>query len=92
MIVTVQVTAEDIRLGLPGECSRCPIAYALLRLLPEPIAWHAGPMSLHVRNKDRELLSMCVPVEARDFMYSFDRGQPVDPFSFEVEMIEELEP
>ena len=35
MIVTIQVTEQDIQHGLAGDCEKCPVALAIYRALHE---------------------------------------------------------
>jgi len=85
MKLTITVTAEDIRLGRPGDPYRCPITLAVLR---------------HPSFKDKEVATSCyflvtnfcgvyrLPPEAISFIKAFDTAMKVKPLSFEIEVPE----
>lgn len=94
-LVKIDVTAEDIANGVPSNCGKCPIALALLRVVPSPI----------VLNVDGDSVSFCLPSKpsglhphaasdlpfvAQWFVQDFDNGQPVVPFSFDFWMPDEV--
>ncbi len=88
----INVTAEDIREGLRGDCFRCPIALAIKRdtgfdcdvYSPEHIFLGDGPSI--IRNKYRPVEKDAFVVA--DFIDSFDNQKPVEPFTFELEKAE----
>lgn len=78
----IDVTAEDIDNGVPGECGRCPVALAIARKLGLVGAGiRVGPSAVRIRfDGARDL-----PAVARVFVEAFDWDRPVEPFSFEIE-------
>ena len=79
----INVTEEDIRMGLRYECSKCPIAIALKRAYKEErvavstvafLIYHLS-IPLHTLDDDSNIVS---------FIEDFDNGRPVKPFSFEI--------
>ena len=76
----ITVTKEDIENGIRSSNKFCPIALALKR---------AGYKDAIVRTI--EFLYDCgnagcnLPLEAQKFIYSFDVGKPVKPFTFSIE-------
>ncbi len=81
----IEVTQDDIDHGVRRECDRCPIARALKRATGE--AWDVGESNDHQattcrRGGDRAKW-LKLPDEATNFMFAFDNGFPVWPFSFE---------
>jgi len=81
--VIVHVTAEDIANGVRKSYSCCPIAHALSRTLGR--ACKVGSWSWW-RYGDGYADAQQLPLEARDFIDTFDSEGPaaVEPFDFEV--------
>lgn len=84
MKVTVSVTADDLANGKPGDACKCPVAKAINRAVPRgrgavvnPSCCWFGP----ARRFKRDL-----PPVAHDFILAFDRGEEVEPFSFDLEV------
>lgn len=78
--LTVEVTAQDIAEGREGDCWHCPIALALTRAVGgEPVHVNFSDISDGGGGWYRKL-----PTEAVSFQRWFDRGDPVEPFSFKV--------
>lgn len=78
----IEVTQEDIKAGRKTECTRCPIALAIKRKV-------GYTMSVGTRvcgSLDNEFQ---LPKIAQDFISNFDHGNPVEPFTFELEGLEE---
>lgn len=82
--MTIEVTQEDIDKGVPENCSKCPVARAIERTLPNPspsiavdpevIEWFDGDQWQFRYTK----------VKVQTFIERFDAGKPVKPFSFEL--------
>ena len=87
MIVTVQVTSEDIAHGLSGNCDRCPVALAIRRLLLPGIFVRAGTwfFALH-RGSDVSQYNQMLPGQAVDFITAFDSGKTPEPFEFQIDI------
>jgi hypothetical protein len=79
MTVRVDVTAEDLRHGVPFSPLYCPVARAIRRATGEAWLVRAGWMR-------REDVAIGLPREASDAVKRFDMGKRVRPFSFEVEV------
>lgn len=79
MKYTIEVTQEDIDLGEPGSFCRCPIARAATRAFGFPV--EVG--SVMYKGRGGKLASM--PSEAFIFMAAYDRLEPTEPFTFEVD-------
>lgn len=75
--IELEVTAEDICAGKPGEACNCPVALALKRALPN---WQDvqvdGAVSVRVLDEEFEWHSS----EVNTFVERFDEGLPVWPF------------
>lgn len=79
MKYTVTVTQEDINSGMREEPCLCPIALACLR---------AGIVAPLVGMEELSCVAGLgvMPKEAGTFVANFDEGEPVEPFSFEIEI------
>jgi hypothetical protein len=89
--MTIRVTADHIKLGKPEECTKCPVALAILDAFP------AGTEALVnqdwatvKRGPDDQFLDAELPQPAREFISAFDQPSewigpsPVRPFEFQV--------
>lgn len=82
--IKVQVTAEDIKDGLPHRCSQCPIALAIKRghnindVQVAPFG-HTELLFATVNGHSRPL-----PPGAAQFVRDFDAGRDVSPFEFDL--------
>lgn len=88
-MVTIHVTAGDIAAGSITSCENCPVAQAIMRTLGLP--------HVSVGLDDMDLgrhVAVLVPTPARasHFMRLFDGGHKVEPFSFELDVPDELVP
>lgn len=79
--LTVEVTQEDIDLGVPMYLSECPVARATQRATGNTYSW-AGPANIYTEIG----VYVDTPKIVSDWMYDFDTGQAVQPFSFEIEV------
>ena len=84
--MTIKVEQEHIDKGKMNECERCPIALAIMSVTG---CW------AHVRHyavdldTDHGTMWCLLPKEAIRFIKKFDKGLPVDPFSFDIDIGEE---
>lgn len=89
MIITV--TQDDIDNGQIGECSRCPVARAMIRALniPEDVENLEDVLLVGVlgyalyQNGDYQQM-IKLPESATRFINAFDEGCFVEPFEFAV--------
>jgi hypothetical protein len=86
MKVTINVTEEDIKQGEKQHCSRCPVALALRRVAkgePAVIGYSI------IFSKDIEIET---PDDVVEWIMDFDDddGCDVSPFSFEMDLPEEV--
>lgn len=95
--LTVEVTEDDIKNGIPQKACKCPIALAICRQLgyqPDDNYVDVAKQAIHVLEKDAEpitfgsgfrakpLTQYHLPVNAQDFVERFDDYEDVYPFSF----------
>lgn len=76
----IKVTAKDIKEGVAGNCSLCPVALALKRASGQDLV-KAGSMYIEVGNN-----SFQTPPEASRFMFRFDTRLSPLPFTFELDI------
>ena len=77
---TVNVTREDISLGVEVSCDGCPIARAISRNIPGSQVFVLG---------DTAIINggwVSLPRECLEFVCRFDNGLPVAPFSFTLDL------
>lgn len=98
MKITVNVTQADIDAGMPGFGCDCPVALAVHRALPHlPGAYvysYGVATSAHLEADPFGSVDVFadLPRAARDFITRFDGSEQVEPFSFELELPDELAP
>lgn len=84
--LTVDVTQDDIDNGEPVNGNHCAVALALIRATGDPyVSCGIATASWYVGG---DVKYVCLPTKATDFIDAFDEGEPVEPFSFEVEVVE----
>lgn len=86
----VKVTQDDIATGAKfggGGPMPCPVRIALARALRMETTKNVrvGPFTWGVWPGDDWPLPRPLPKSAQEFIYSFDQGDPVAPFEFEVQ-------
>src|SRR5579859_6474944 len=89
MSPTIIVTSDDIHKGIPGDAGACPIARAIRRSIqPSPEEYLAvDGLAICIGSQNYK-----VPEAAIAFIESFDAGNPVEPFSFDLgERIDDLD-
>lgn len=77
----IEVTAEHIRKGKPGNCYHCPIARALHDATK--LDWSVGMWGCCVQNI-RALGYIKLSKNVKEFLKAFDNGEPVQPFRFRI--------
>lgn len=81
-ILTIDVTAEDIRDGKPKLCESCPIALAIKRAYP----------GLPVNVEEEEVVigehAYNLPDDVSDAIRAIDYGIPVEPFQFSLTVLD----
>lgn len=75
----IEVTAEDIAQGGARNPFQCPVARAVKRASKNPNV-SVGVYGAHIGNESRRSL----PVAVTHWIAEFDRGQGVQPFSFDL--------
>jgi hypothetical protein len=88
-MTTINVTAEHIAAGERENCERCPVALAIRDAFPHLVYIEVAPegISISLRGADIWGLKAHVDVarEVQEFIRAFDSGEPVEPFTFELD-------
>lgn len=85
MIKTINVIQRDIDRGEPAS-DRCPIARAIRRHLAKgTLVWVTGAPEALIDTRRIHL-----PYDAMCFVYDFDRNRPVSPFTFTLNIPDEV--
>ena len=74
-VIKVKVTKKHIKCGVKGNEYLCPIARAVRALGYKRVS--VDSVSIITRNQ-----TFSVPYQAGDFIWDFDKGQKVRPFTF----------
>lgn len=83
---TITVTQEDIEQGIKEDTHRCAVALAVKRAM----GWNdvlVGGQICNARAWESGHKEYKVPEEVRKFVWAFDRGDAVRPFTFELEEV-----
>lgn len=93
--VRINVTQEDIDMGLPCNAKSCPIALAALRCGQEQLervdGISATQYGIYYTAGVEHRISWqgtIVPTRAKRFIEAFDSGKPVYPFSFTLSVLD----
>lgn len=86
--LTIQVTAEHIKEGQRANCTKCPIALALLEAV-KPARWvSVGPLLLFALPQEPWYYRAAeFPTYVQEFISDFDAGLPVEPIMFEATFV-----
>jgi hypothetical protein len=87
--MTIHVTQSHIDAGVPGDFWACAVALALQESTGRP--WFINGTAVPCYTEEYEygleyLVEVILPKNAQNFCKAFDKGEPVDPFSFELEI------
>lgn len=83
----IQVKQEHIDKGVQGKCGSCPIALAINENLVDGVISNVRYSRVDlVKNEVYLAEELWLPPEASRFIRSFDNGEQVQPFSFELEI------
>ncbi len=83
MRIQIQVTPEDINLGVPESGDECPIARALIRAIGHEDVY-VDDSIMYWDDEEGCHMSTGTPTIAANFIKNFDAKEPVEPISFEI--------
>jgi len=82
MLITLEVTQEDIAAGVKQNCYECPISKALTRMGYSNVL----TSTLGILGTINDIRYRCrIPPEALVFIGDFDKGKTVSPFTFNID-------
>jgi hypothetical protein len=86
-MTTISVTAEHIAKGERDSCRFCPVARAISEALPdiELVAVDSAYASFGHPDAWPRCREIALPDPATRFIEAFDAGDPVKPFTFELD-------
>lgn len=89
MKITIDVTQECIDKGIQEDVAYCPIALAIRKVKPNTeISVLSEDVTIDIFDPEYFFLKGNLPPQASNFIYAFDGGYLVEPFSFELELTE----
>ncbi len=88
MIVTIEVTQADIDAGVREDCGLCPVARAVSRSTKQDVSVYDVCLTLWDRGTRSTQIGL--PADVRQFVKMFDAGESVRPFSFTIDLPEEV--
>jgi hypothetical protein len=85
-MTTINVTAEHIAKGEPGECAHCPVALAIRDALPDIAGVAVGPAEIGIQPAPGEpWTELAPPRDVVLFILLFDTGDPAQPITFDLD-------
>ncbi len=91
MKAIVNVTDKDLKDGTYCSQKYCPIALAVSKIMREDIVIHVFSTAIKIYDKiDGEIIFIKLPTIGRHFIHNFDMRIQVSPFSFEVDIPNQL--
>lgn len=86
--IELSITQEDINLGKPGECSKCPVALALKRAVPIATFLEVDTRTIYFHEPPNLRWFAYTPGTVDAFIQTFDNRKPVAPFQVTLEFQE----
>lgn len=80
--IRVEVTQRDIDHGIRGDSSRCMVAVALARAVPQCTRPEADTQTIRFTDADGERWAYITPPIAAQYVVDFDAGDVIKPFKF----------
>jgi hypothetical protein len=85
-MTTINVTAEHIARGTPGECAHCPVALAIQDALPGLAGVAVGNAEISILPKPRgSWIEVDTPRGVPYFVLRYDSTGTGEPFSFDLD-------
>jgi hypothetical protein len=88
----VKIRKIDIKQGIPSSHNRCPIALRIRKMIPSLYYVSVGfknrlssSAEIWINNRVYKL-----PKISAKFIVEYDKGKPVEPFEFELDIINEI--
>lgn len=78
-MIKIRVLRSDIIKGEQGHCSLCPVARAVKRATHRPVIVWDDVVTITRGHRPKQYIT---PYKVERFIYKFDGGKKVKPFSF----------
>lgn len=82
--VQINVTQDHIKRGKPGSACTCAVALAIIYATGKWGNVTVSDVGIHIAGYE----PVKTPAHVADWIVRFDSGQPVEPISFEIELVE----
>jgi len=86
MVITVKITECHIATGLRRSSSCCPVALAVKSLLKQECFVSVHSKSVGFYDTVSQPVVSVLPGQAHEFILAFDENMEVEPFSFDLEI------
>lgn len=86
----IEVTETDIKEGIIKDCKRCPIANAISKAISDGIVVKVRYTMVDFMTIEGRRYWRKLPELATKFISDYDLGYPVVPFTFDLNLPEEL--
>lgn len=83
--IIVEVTAEHLNKGIPGDCWECPIALAILSKFPDAFRICVSKFEATFRNGGTNY-ALIFNKDIMKLIEDIDTGKPAQPFNLEFEL------
>lgn len=80
--IRIEVTPRDIEHGIRGDSSRCMIAVAIARAVPNASRIEVDTQTVRFTDGEGSRWAYITPPIASQYVVDFDAGDPIDPFAF----------
>jgi len=77
----IEITDRDIANGIREDSTKCVVAQAIARTIPDAMRIDVDTQSLRFTYFDQRLVYLTPPAVA-EYVVSFDAGDPIEPFRF----------
>lgn len=88
----ISVTEECITCGLREDCTACPVALAIARVILPGATVSVFLDTIEFHRVEYPSVELPTPPEVHSFVATFDAGEPVVPFDFEIDIPKEFLP
>ena len=86
MRLAIDVTSRHIAIGLSDNCEECPVALSIAEMGFFEVNANHCTIRFSESYGSPSFWVATTPDEVRNFMYAFDAGKPIEPFSFELKL------
>ena len=82
-MTTINVTAEHLTEGIPGDACACPVVLAVSDAFPGAEDVTVGDLYISMYHQRQSLL-LPMPADVRVLIAAIDSRKPVEPFTFDL--------